>query len=305
MSIKRTLDLNLLLTLDALFETGQVSAAANVLGVTQPAVSQGLRQLREHFGDPLFVRTGNRLSLTPRAQALREPVKRIVQDLQEHLLTTPSFDPSVAERTFTLCLSDLSEFVHLSDFVTTFRKAAPACRLRSLRAPASELVHLLETGQADLAFGGMLPEMPASLRQRRLADYNYACIAATSNPAGAQPLTRARYCELPHVIVSRTGGFDDYIERHLRRQKLMRNAVLSLSDNIIAAKLVAESDLIATIPRDVALRFSMLFRLAVLALPFRLPQVVSRMYWHERFHRDAANQWLRSLASEHFSAPAI
>lgn len=300
--MKRTLDLNLLLTLDALFETGQVSAAASVMGVTQPAVSQGLRQLREHFGDPLFVRTGNRLSLTPRGQALRSPVKRIVQDLHEHLLTTPTFDPALAERTFTLCLSDLSEFVSLSDFVTAFREVAPGCRLRSLRAPAGDLVTLLETGQADLAFGGMLPEMSPSLRQQRLVDYNYACIAAAAGGAAmAHPLTRAAYCELAHVIVSRTGGFDDYIDSYLRRQKLVRNAVLSLSDNIIAAKLVAESDLVATIPRAVALRFSTLFPLAVLDLPFRLPQNVSRMYWHERFHRDAANQWLRSLASEHFS----
>lgn len=302
--MKRALDLNLLFTLDALFEMEQVSAAADMMGVTQPAVSQALRQLREHFKDPLFVRSGNRLSLTPRAQALRAPVRRIIRDIHEHLLTTLSFDPAVAERVFTLCLSDLSEFVILSDFVAAFRRAAPRCRLRSLRAPASELIRLLETGQADLAFGGMLPEMPASLRQRRLADYNHVCIAATAHSARLQPFTRSKYCELPHIIVSRTGGFDDYIERHLRRQKLVRNAVLSLSDNLIAAKLVAESDLIATIPRGVALRFSTLFPLAVLELPFRLPQVVSRMYWHERFHRDAANQWLRSLASEHFSSAA-
>ncbi|MCK9512605.1 MAG: LysR family transcriptional regulator [Pigmentiphaga sp.] len=302
MHLRSTLDLNLLFVLVALLETEQVSAAADRLNVTQSAVSQSLRRLREHFDDPLFVRTGNRLSPTPRAQALRTPIQRIAKDLHEHLLTSPTFNPATAERTFTLCLSDLSEFLSLSSFVEAFRRAAPRCRLRSLRAPVNDLIYLLETGQADLALGGMLPEMPPSLRQHRLLDYNYACIAGSANEAVDEALTREQYCQLPHVIVSRTGGFDDYVERDLRKLGLARHAVISLSDNIVAAKLVSESDMIATIPLGVAKRFSTLFPIKVLKLPFRLPQTLSRLYWHERFHRDPSHQWLRALAAEHLAA---
>ena len=304
MSRLRSLDLNLLLTLDALYQTGQVSAAAELLGVSQPAVSQGLRILRAHFDDPLFVRTGRFLSLTPRAQALRTPLQRIVRELHEHLLTAPRFDPPTAERIFTLCLSDLSEFVYLGDFLAALRQQAPRCRLRSLRVPVQEIPLMLESGRADLAFGGMLPEMPANLRQRRMMDYGYVCIMARGHPAARRPLTKARYGELSHVIISRSGDFEDFIEKECRRLRLRRNAVASLSDTTMAAKLVAGSDLIATVPSGVAERLAEIFPLAVVELPLSIPRVVSRMYWHERFHRDPANQWLRELAQVYFSVAA-
>jgi len=300
----RNLDLNLLLTLDALYQTGQVSAAAERLGVSQPAVSQGLRALREHFDDPLFVRTGRFLSLTPRAQALRTPLQRIVRELHEHLLTSPRFEPATAERIFTLCLSDLAEFVYLGDFLAALRAQAPHCRLRSLRVPVHEIPSMLEAGRADLAFGGMLPEMPAALRQRRMMDYGYVCIMASDHPAAGKPLNKAGYSALSHVIVSRSGDFEDFIEKELRRLRLRRHAVASLSDTTMAAKLVANSDLIATVPSGAAERLAAIFPLAIANLPVSVPRVVSRMYWHERFHRDPANQWLRELAQAYFSVEA-
>lgn len=294
----RKLDLNLLLTLEALFRTGGVTAASEILGVTQPAVSHGLKLLRRYFDDPLFVRVGNRLVPTPRAIELQEPIARLGRDLQT-ALAPKEFDPATAQRVFSVCLSDLGELLFLKDFLEAFRRAAPACSVRCLQVSVDEIAEVLQLGNADLAFGGMIPEMPATLRQRRMFDFDYVCIMAASHPSARAPLDRSTYCDLPHAILSRSGDFEDHIEQHLARAGIRRKKVLSLSHHMVAAKLIAGSDLVATVPRIVAPRFAEIFPIAIRELPFKMPRVVSRMYWHEQFNMDTSNKWLRALAYQH------
>jgi LysR family transcriptional activator of mexEF-oprN operon len=293
------LNLNLLATLEAILRTGQVSRAAEALGVTQPAVSHSLKRLRHQLGDHLLVRSAGGMTLTPRAQELKATLLPLVRQLQSAL--QPSvFTPATAQRTFTVCLSDLGEFQMRHEFLEAFRKDAPGCRLRCLHVPVPEIASTLESGTTDVALGGMLPAMPPGLRQRRLFDYDYVCIARAGRGA-PRTLTRTAYSASPHAVVSRSGDFDDHIDKPLEQLHLRRNKVISLSTTVAAARLVSQSDLIATVPRLVASRMQGLFPLACVELPVRLPRVVSRMYWHERFHADAANRWLRSLVELHFT----
>ena len=291
------LPLKLLPVLEALLRTGQVSRAAEALGVTQPAVSHALRRLRAELGDPLLVRSGAGMALTPRAQELRALLLPLVQQLQSSLQPAV-FTPATAQRTFTISLSDLGEIQLRLEFLEAFRREAPGCRLRCLRVPVQELAATLESGGADLALGGMLPAMPPGLRQRRMFDYDYVCIAR----AGAlRRLTRKAYASASHAVVSRSGDFADHIDPALLQQKLQRHKVISLASTVAAARLVSRSDLVATVPRPVAGQLQQMFPLQALELPVRLPRVVSRMYWHERFHADAANRWLRTLVERHFA----
>ena len=296
------LSLNLLATLEAILRTGQVSRAAEALGVTQPAVSHALKRLRTQLGDPLLVRTAAGMSLTPRAQELQATLLPLVRQLQASL-QSPVFTPATAQRTFTLAMSDLGEFQLPHGLLQDFRAQAPACRLRCMQVPVPEIAAALECGASDLALGGMLPAMPPGLRQRRLFDYDYVCIARAARGT-PRTLTRATYSTAPHAVVSRSGDFEDFIEKPLQQLRLRRNKVISLSSTVAAARLVAQSDLIATVPRRVAGQLQELFPLACMELPMRLPRVVSRMYWHERCHSDAASRWLRALVELHLGADA-
>ena len=183
MTTENQLDLNLLRALDALFLRRSVSGAAELLGVSQPAMSQKLSQLRQHFGDPLFVRVGTAMEPTPRAQTLRQPLQRILNELIGLSANGGDFDPTQHERAFALCISDSTELSSFHSFLTRFRQAAPGCLLQSLRVPNAEIPDLLERGVLDIAIGGLLSKMPSVLRQVRVYRYDHVCLAAIDHPA--------------------------------------------------------------------------------------------------------------------------
>lgn len=295
------IDLNLLTTLDALFRHGTATAAAEELGVTQSAVSHALRKLRDHFGDPLCVRTGGVLQWTSRAVALRPVVSRILAEIEGELLAPEKFHCATTTRTFTLCLSEIAEFLFLDEFMRTFREMAPKARLRVLPGGRKEIPDMLEGGYVDVALGGMLPAMPPSLRQQRMIEYGWVVIAARAHPFSGKSVSRNEYLDRPHIVISRSGDFVDFIEPMLRRLRARRNAVLSLSNHLSGARVVATSNAIATVPDFVGSSLAALFAIETYPTALKLPRVTSRMYWHERFHRDPANQWLRQIVAKHFS----
>jgi len=289
-------DLNLLLTFDALMKTGQVTRAAELLNVTQSAVSHSMAVLRTHFGDPLFVRSGHAMVPTARALSLKEPVERICQELQEGVQSRARFTPSKASRTFTISLTDLSEYLFLAPLSTALRQRAPRCRLACIQAPAADIPRMLESGQIDIALG--LLGMPGKLRQRRLFDYDLACIAQRSHPVCKGRISRAQFLEYPQIAISRAGELADQYDETLSRLKLRRNIVLSLSHYLIAAHVVANTDLIALLPAPAVSRLAVQFDIQVLEKGFQTPDFTSTMYWHERYHLDPGARWFRELATE-------
>ncbi|WPB58333.1 LysR family transcriptional regulator [Xylophilus sp. GOD-11R] len=292
-------DLGMVLTLKALFDTGQVSRAAAALNVSQPSVSQTLRRLRDYFGDPLFVRAGNALQPTPRAIELQASVARIAREVMLISQRPAAFDPATAAREFVVSMTDIAELLGLSAVMTDFMAEAPHCSIRSMRTRSEDVHRLLEAGDLDLAFG-TFSSTNETLRQIKLGDYDFVCCTALDVPPG---LGADAYLAGRHVVVPRFGEAEDSAGHILQRMGLARTVVLRLPNHVAALAAAAHSGLIATVPRQVAAGMAGYFPIRIHDVPFDLGQVSSYMLWHERFHNDPSHQWLRAILSRHYPVP--
>lgn len=288
------IDLNLLPTLQAIFEEGNLSRAAVALGVTQPAISQSLGKLREHFGDELFVRSGKVLLPTPRAQALQPMVARLLREAQMLSRPPQGFEPRTADVEFVVCLSEFVEFMVLPRLAAEFARHAPQCRIRGMRVQYSQLQDMLEQGDVDLVIGAVAGAAP-SLRQQRLAEHRLVCMVSAQGPWARRPPSLEDYAEGRHVAVHRTADSVDIISQRLRDKGIRRNAVVTVSSDFVAARTVAQTDALCTLPLSSALQLVKLFPLCLHPLPFDAGVFTARMIWHERFQGDASHIWLRKL----------
>lgn len=286
-------DLTMIATLKALLNTGSVSRAAEALGVSQPSVSQGLKRLRLHFGDELFVRSGNAMRPTPRAMELAPLVERVMRDVS--LISRPhtDFDPRTERREFIVCMADVAEYLLAGDLASVFASEAPGCSLRTLRIPQPRLREALEEGQVDLAVG-TLAGADRSLRQQRIGDYEPACIVSAHGRWSRAPLTADAYAACRHVVVQRISDAVSPITERLRARGVHRSVALSVDNHFTAARAVVAADLVCTVP-NVAMgrRLQSMFPVQLHPLPVEIGRFASRLLWHSRYQKDPAHVWLR------------
>ena len=290
----RTLDLNLLKTLDALLDERSVTRAAARLALTQPAVSGMLNRLRDYFEDPLFIRAPHGIVPTTRAEAMAAPVKRILADIDE-LLQPIAFDPLTATFTFTLAATDYALRAVVVPFIAALKVQAPGIRVRVVPVESDRLVSQLEQGSVDVAL--ITPHTtPDELHSRALYDERYVCMMRADHPDAGQPMTLDRFCALEHVLVSYEGdGFRGVTDGALEKTGRTRHVGLSVSNFLVLPDVLALSDMIAVVPARLAYDDT---RMHVLPPPLPITGFTKSMAWHERTHRDAAHQWLRNLVHE-------
>ncbi|MFT3721884.1 LysR family transcriptional regulator [Pseudorhodoferax sp.] len=291
------IDLNLLPTLQAILEEGNLSRAAVALGVSQPAISQSLSKLREHFGDELFVRSGKVLLPTPRALALQPMVARLLREAEMLSRPPQGFDPRTADVEFIVCLSEFVEFMMLPQLAAEFARHAPQCRIRGMRVQHSQLQALLEQGDVDLVIGAVAGAAP-SLRQQRLAEHRLVCVVSAQGQWARRAPTLQDYTEGRHVAVHRTADNVDIISERLTLKGIRRNTVVSVSSDFVAARTVAQTDALCTLPLSSGQPLTKLFPLRLHPLPFDAGVFTARMIWHERFQSDASHIWLRKLVEK-------
>jgi len=285
-------DLNLLTVFAALAEHRNVTQAGISLGLSQPAMSAALAKLRAQFGDPLFVRTGRGMRPTPRAEQLVKPVQRVLRAVATDILQSPAFDPSRAVRTFTIITPDIGEAVFLPKLLAYGATAAPNVTWRTVSIPSSHAAAALEEGVADLAVGYFPDLARTSFYQQRLFRNTFVCIVRTDHPRIGQSLSSAQFLREAHAIVhpaGRTHLFDHFMER----RRIERRISADLAHFTSLLTLIATTDLIATVPRDVGVVFTRLARVRMLEPPLQPPPFSVKQHWHRRAHADAASAWLR------------
>lgn len=287
-------DPSLFASLLAILETGNVSRAADALGITQPAVSQNLRKLREHFGDRLFVRSGNSLQPTPRMLALQPVMARVLEDLDRLSRPAGGFEPDHCNREFTVSMSDSAEFAVLPQVAAEFALHSPGARLRGVRTPYMELSAMLERGDVDLALGSLIGAAP-SLRQQRLADHRMVCLVSAEGRWAVTPPFFQDYVDGRHVAVLRVSDNADAVAQRLRLIGIQRNVVIRVSNDFVAAQSLIRTDALCTVGEAVGRQLAGLFPVKAHPLPFDVGPITTRMIWHERFQDDAGHIWLRKL----------
>lgn len=288
-------DLNLLLTLDALLDEGSVAGAARRLRLSPSAMSRALARLRAVTGDPLLVRAGRGLVATPRAIALREEVRALVEGAQAVLRPAEALDLSRLERRFTLRSSEGFAETFGPALLAETRRQAPGVTLYFLTKPDKDSTPL-RAGEVDLETGVIDAETAPELRRLGLFQDHWLAVLRPDHPllrSEAGPLTPALFAAEAHVVVARRGLQDAALEEALARAGLQRRVGALVSGFASAIALARQSDLIATVParHSLGLRAGM----AQLTLPVAVPAFALSLFWHPRMEGDPAHRWLRGL----------
>jgi DNA-binding transcriptional LysR family regulator len=293
----RSVDLNLLVVFDAMARHRSVNRTAEAIGLSQPATSAALARLRTLFDDALFVRAGAQMEPTPRALELAPAVHRVVETIQSEILQQAGFEPLTAERSFTILTPDIGEVAFLPGVLRRLRHEAPHVRLQTVSRQRLAAAQALETGAADLAVGFFPDLQKAGYFQQALFTTTYACIACARNDAAPARMTLKQYLAARHIVV-RPDGREHMLDRFLEDKGWHRHLTLELSHFMSLLALLPGSDLIATVPQDIATVVGRHVPLKQVELPFRAPQIQVQQFWHRRLQNDPANRWLRTVFYE-------
>jgi DNA-binding transcriptional LysR family regulator len=294
------LDLNLLVVLDALLRARNVSRAAEALDMSQPAVSFALAKLRVLFKDPLFIRAARGLRPTPRAEALALPLQDVLDRVKTGVLTPPRFDPATTQRSFTFNMADVGELVFLPALRSHLAKLAPGSNLKTVATPPQELEEAMRSGEVDLAVGYFPGLQGAAVYQQRLFSHSFVCIVRKNHPRIGSQITKKQFLEEQHAVVQQEGKSHELFEQALVDQGLARRVALSVPHFLALPLIIAESDLVVTVPYAVATSFARMTELRLLRPPIRVPRADVKQHWHARFHHDETNKWIRGVIAALF-----
>jgi len=290
----RGIDLNLLVSLDALLAESNVTRAAQRLHLTQPAVSTQLARLRQIFGDPLLIpaETGRGMTRSTRALELMEPLHLALKNLEAVVRHQPSFDPHTDHRSFVIAANDNATAVlgqRLMEQLPTL--AGPGVRIAFVVADQPSMATRLERGEIDLLLGSERM-VPASMKARKLFDEHFVVVQRKGHPRGTAPLDLDTYCALDHVLVSTSGGsFHGFMDEHLDALGRERRVVLSVQHFTLVPELLARTDYVSTLPARFAERYRA--RLDIFELPFEARGFTLFAAWPPRNQADPAHVWLR------------
>ena len=298
----RSLDLNLLRVFDEVMAERSLTRAAHKLSITQPAVSNAMRRLRDVVGDELVVRSGQGVEPTPIGLALWTPVREALTQLQESL-APGRFDPATAESTFVLAMADATAATLVPALVGIIEREAPGVSIRVLPLTPRDPRRLLEEKAADMAVGyfpSVLADLTAraqsgdvvAFESRRLYDGEYVCVMRQGHPLAGAPLTLDAYCAARHMLVSFSGRPFGFIDEALASLGRERKVVITVNQFFTAGRVVTDSDLLTVLPRHFVPVTGLADTLVQKTLPLNVPTVHVDTLWRRRDAQQAAMTWL-------------
>ena len=294
-----TLDLNLLRVFDAVMTEQNLTRAAGHLAMTQPAVSNALKRLRESLGDELLIRTAYGVKPTARAEALWPAVRSALAGLEAAVMPE-TFDVSKAHVTFRMAMADATAAFWLPSLMRSVESEAPGINVRMVPLTTREPRPLLLRGDIDLAVGffpgvaaQLSSETASPIRHERLFSGHYVCVMRRHHPLANVELTLDNYCAANHLLVSFSGRAHGLVDEALAQMNRERRILLTVNQFFTAGRVVANSDLITVLPRHLVASTGVPVALLYKELPFGLPAVHLDMLWHERDARSPSHQWLR------------
>jgi DNA-binding transcriptional LysR family regulator len=260
----------------------------------QSATSHALTRLRELYGDPLLVRSGSKLELTPRALALLPVITRALADLQSTITREPAFDPRSSEREFRLGADDYTQAMLVPLLLAYLEQHAPSINLSIVHAP--NLLQLVDEGQVDLATT-VGKVVPSPLKSQELFTEGFVCMVRKRHPAVSGKLTLSQYLSLRHLVVAPSGAPGSIVDTELEKRGKQRRVALRVSSFLVAPVLVSKTDLISTGPERLARRFATVYPLRLLPPPLPLPHFRFSIAWHPRLESDPAHLWFRDVVA--------
>lgn len=300
-------DLNLLVYLDVLLREGSVTKAANQLGITQPAMSNGLKRLRDLLKDPLLVRTSEGMTATKRALELQPIIRGVLATLESSIQPDIEFDPKTSQRTFRIMTSDYAESTLLLKLIGQLSILAPNITL-DLITPSDVTFHDVEQGKVDMAIN-RFEELPLSFHQKVIWYDSFSCVIGSGHPR-ADDFDLAQYLAGQHIWVSKTGfgvgvGIDPtevqklgWVDAELTKIGKQRDIRVFTRHYHAALQMAKAQNLIATLPTRAAKIFKDDPAIRIVEPPFDIPPIALKMAWSALLHHDAGHIWLRRLIGD-------
>jgi DNA-binding transcriptional LysR family regulator len=292
------LDLNLLVVFETMMEVRSVTAVSELLALSQPNVSYALKKLRTFFGDELFIRSGRGMQPTAKALELQEPIKRMMEILRNEVLNPVEFVPKNSQRTFFINMTELGELAFLPPLLKHFSTVAPHLTVEPVCLGAQELLDALRDGRVDLALG-YFPELTVrTLYAQTLLRHPFACLAREGHPQTLSGFAAADYAAAEHVGIIGEGHAQRRFEEQINKAGIERRIRLRSRNFMSIPFIVRETDLIATVPKIMAVVCMGTPGLQVLKPPFEIDPIPITQYWSERQHNDPGQVWLRRTLAQ-------
>jgi DNA-binding transcriptional LysR family regulator len=287
-----SLDLNLLVALDALLREANVSRAAMRIGLSQPAASHALQRLRDLIGDPLLVRSGARMELTPRAQALRSPLAQALDQVRA-LFVPDGFDASTSERQFRLMMPDLAVELLMPPLMEKITRIAPNVRIDVVpwRGPAIFTAEFARTIDIVISIGNAF----SGFHRQLLYTDSDALAVRRGHPVGARLKRRDMFLDARHVGVVIRGASEDLIDTWLRSKGIERRIALVVPGYLEALHVAARTDLVAFVPWRLISALSKQLSLATITPPLDPGIDEQFMFYPTRAQMDPGSVWLRNV----------
>lgn len=303
MNIRR-IDLNLLIYLDVLLREQNVTRAAEQLGITQPAMSNGLRRLRDLFNDPLLIRTSEGMTATEKAKEIQPALRQVLNNITAIVEPDDDFDAFSSNKVFRIMCSDYAEATLLPHIIKRMRQEAPNVILDFL-TPSDVSYKDMELGKVDMAIN-RFNEMPSSFHQNIIWRDSFSCLINAENPI-VDEWDLEHYVAAAHIWVSKTGmgvGFGvnpeksgglGWIDQALQKIGEKRNISIFTRHYSMPALLMMNNDLVATLPTRVAKMQASNPQLVIKEPPFHIPEFELKMAWSPLLQTNSAHRWLRRL----------
>ncbi|WP_396434355.1 LysR family transcriptional regulator [Limnohabitans sp.] len=300
----RSLDLNLLRVFDEVMAERSLTRAAHNLALTQPAVSNALRRLRETLGDELVRRHGHGIEPTPRALVLWPSVREALRQLQAAIVPS-HFEAQQASSIFVLAMADATAAELMGGLARQLELQAPGVSLRVLPLTTRDPRQLLSEDKADIALGyfpAVLADLTAraqsgeavTFEHQRLYSGEYVCVMRQGHPLAKRPISLQAYCAARHLLVSFSGRAYGFVDEALAAIGQQRRIVLTVNQFFTAGRVVVNSDLLTVLPRHFVPTTGMAKDLVLHDLPFDVPPVQVHALWHRNRQQDSPHQWLRT-----------
>jgi DNA-binding transcriptional LysR family regulator len=293
MSKLSNLDLRLLQVFDEIEKSNSLSRTAEKMQLTQPAISLALAKLRDHFGDPLFVRTSTGMLPTPLATELTPLVRSSITNLQSIIDLKIEFAPQNSEKLFRICITDIGQIVLLPNLLKTLGRIAPRVQLEVTNI-SSTTARNLELGEIDLAVGFM-PDIEPYFFQQVVLEEQFICLARRGHPRIKKTLTMDNFQNERHVVISTSGTGHLVVDKAIVAQGLRRKVGVRIPNFIGLAIVIEATDFICTLPRRAGLVMARSGDINVFDPPLSIPTYKVRQHWHERRNKDPSLAWLRSV----------
>ncbi|MGK6316723.1 LysR family transcriptional regulator [Neorhizobium sp. DT-125] len=287
------LELNLLFAFDAIYREGNVTRAAERLGIGQPALSYSLSRLRTIFEDDLFVRVPRGVQPTPRAISLIAPIQEALEAVRRLAEPNIRFDPLRDELTFRIVISDDLEMSMMPILLADLAAMSPRLRLETVSANSGQDLELIDLAQVDLAVGIF---SDGGFHHKRKVICDMEPYSVLFDPVGtglSGHMSLDDYVRFPHVSIDSRTVLNARIEKELERLRRRRVIALTTPHALVVPYMLRETPLLATVPRRAAMTLAPHFGLGISELPLDLPSESILMVWHESHSTDPANLWLR------------